>query len=143
MSCITAPSSCAHSRYCLVFARPRNCSYAVVNICRRFKAVIDSVRFRLVPSSRLMSAVISVIACSVSKARCRTPLIFCRRAASSVFAACMRATLSVSKEVCVATRPAMSRSRPFWCLWRWSYTAGAEDRVEGCEKMVLRWSIGS
>lgn len=104
---------------------------------------MDSVRFRFVESSFLISAVIAVIAFSVRCARARTVSMFSNSSARSVFAAEMRAFESAFVEDCVITSFEISASRAVRWLCSDCATGVTWERVEGCEKSALRWSIGS
>ncbi len=95
------------------------------------------------PSSRLMSAVIDVIVCSVSTARVRTDSILRKSWASSSLADCMRWRLESSLYACTATRAEMEVERSSWWVWMAVAVAFREVRVEGWENIVLRCSIGS
>lgn len=95
------------------------------------------------PSSRLISAVMDVIVCSVSKARVRTDSILRNNWASSSLADCMRLRLESSLAACAATRAEMEAERSSWCVRRAVAVAFMEVSVEGWENIVFRCSIGS
>ena len=99
---------------------------------------MDNVRFFFVLSSRLMSAVISVIVRSVSKARVRTPSILLKSAARSAFASCILCTASLSEAVCVATRAERSESRSYSYVRNLLETVLTVERVEGWENNSFR-----
>ena len=90
-----------------------------------------------------MSAVMSAMAVSVCMARSRTASICAKRVGSSVFAAWMRETEAVEAACWVVVRVVISVSRAAWAETREAWIEGTVERVEGCAKMVLRWSIGS
>lgn len=115
----------------------------ILSICSLLRAVIDTVRFFLVPSSFLMSAVISVIVISVRIARSLTLSMLSNSSARSFFAVLTLRTLASFVANWVATNWEIWSSRSETWLCRACAVAGTDDNVAGWEKSSLRWSIGS
>lgn len=105
--------------------------------------VIDNVRLRFVESSFLMSAVIAVMASSVRIARARTVSMLSNSSARSALAADIRARESAFVADWVVTKTEMSSSSASRWTWRDSAMVETAPRVEGCEKIVFMWSMGS
>ena len=82
----------------------------LLSICNLLRTVIDSVKFRFVESSFLISAVMAAMASSVLMALSRTVSMFSKRSASSAFAEEIRARESAFVVDCVVTSRVISLS---------------------------------
>jgi len=85
----------------------------------------------------------AVIASSVRIARVRTVSMLSNSSDRSDLAADIRARESALVADWVVTRSAISASRKSRWSLRDRATGETEARVEGCEKSVFRWSMGS